>query len=119
MSGWAPDDHLVPAALLGNVAVKKLDPFDRAWVIAGLFREGLTADAIAEKCACSLRLVFQIKAEPITVAFSYVQEQMAKAEADRITAEGRVSVLRSRLIQAEMDVDRYRGQAYGRSLSRQ
>ncbi|ADD81181.1 gp76 [Rhodococcus phage ReqiPine5] len=115
---WEPDDHLVPAALLGNVKVKTLDPFDRAWVIAGLFREGLTAETIAEKCACSLRLVFQIKAEPITVAFSYVQEQMAEAERQRTAQESKISLLRSKLVQAELDVDRYRGRLYGRSVTR-
>lgn len=117
MSDWEPDAHLVSAALDGRVQVKKLDAFDRAWVIAGLFRAGLTAEAIAEKCSCSLRLVFQIKAEPMTVAFLYVIDELEKRDAVILDQRAKISLLRSQLVTAEMDADRYKGRAYGRSLT--
>src|SRR5690606_8322487 len=39
---------------------------DRAWIVACLTVEGWTVAAIAERLACSLRLIQQIKAEPMT-----------------------------------------------------
>lgn len=66
---WAPDEQLVPAILASGKRVdgmKQLDGPDRCWVVAGLTVAGLTAEDIADRLDCSLRLVRSIRAEDMT-----------------------------------------------------
>ena len=64
---WQPDDQLVPALLAGTSrTMADLEGPDRCWAVAGLTLAGLTADDIADRMDCSLRLVRAVRAEPMT-----------------------------------------------------
>jgi hypothetical protein len=75
---WAPDEQLIPAFLANHKPEVPLSPADKCWVVAGLSRRNVTAEAIAELLNCSLRLVRTIRAEPMTqVCLFYMQESEA------------------------------------------
>lgn len=63
---WRPDPALVYAVHARKVPIADMSGMDRAWIVACLTVEGWTVSAIAERLACSLRLIQQIKAEPMT-----------------------------------------------------
>lgn len=64
---WSPDEQLVPAVLAGTgKKMSQLSSSDRCWVVAGLTVSGLTAEDIADRLDCSLRLVRSIRAEDMT-----------------------------------------------------
>ena len=65
---WEPDEQLVPAVLASvrGYSMAALSFPDRCWVVAGLTLAGLTAEEIAERLACSLRLVRSLRAEDMT-----------------------------------------------------
>lgn len=64
MTGWRPDDMLVPALLAGSpTRMDDLDGCDRAWAVVVMTDdEDMPAEAIAERLDCSLRLVRTILA---------------------------------------------------------
>lgn len=64
---WEPDEQLIACAMNGGRTMKDLAPPDRSWAVAGMTLKGLTADDIADRLGCSLRLVRSIRAEPMTV----------------------------------------------------
>lgn len=84
---WTPDDQLIPAYL--EPPRRRLNPLssaDRAWVVAGLTLAGKTADDIAERLGCSLRLVRSIRADPMTqICLFYQQESAAFSDELRLT----------------------------------
>jgi hypothetical protein len=110
---WRPDDQLIPAILAGSPTVmRNLAPADRAWVIAGLRRAGLTAEAISDRLSCSLRQVRAIAAEPLTAVCRLLQEESETFAAElRMTREE----LRARggeLRAAESAANRYKLQLF-------
>lgn len=71
---WVPDEQLVPAIIAGSKKrMRYLPEPDRAWVVAGLGVRGLTAEDIATRLDCSLRLVRTIRAWPMTRVCRYAQ----------------------------------------------
>lgn len=61
-----------------------LPPPDRAWLVAGLTLAGLTAEDIAARLSCSLRLVRAIRAEDMThVCLLAQQRETALADSLR------------------------------------
>ena len=96
---WQPDQQLVPAVLAAPRATRPMADLagpDRAWVVAGLTLAGMTAEEIADRLACSLRLVRTIRAEDMTaVCLLYQAEsehfadelRLARSEAGRLTSE--------------------------------
>lgn len=74
---WEPDDQLVPAVLAGVRAYRMalLSHPDRCWVVAGLTLAGLTAEDIAERLSCSLRLVRALRADDMTQVCLRVQRE--------------------------------------------
>lgn len=75
---WQPDEQLIPAILAGSPKrMSDLCEPDRCWTVAGLGRAGLTAEDIADRLKCSLRLVRTIRAMPLTRAFVYAQTETA------------------------------------------
>lgn len=93
---------LVPAVLAGRPQrMTELDQPDRCWLVAGLFLAGLTAEDIADRLNCALRVVWKVKAEPATILSAYVQAEtrtfdsemrLARSEQLRLEAElGRVT----------------------------
>ena len=75
---WHPDEQLVAAVLAGSAArMSDLNDSDRAWVVAGLMSAHLTAEDIADRLGCSLRLVRAIRALPLTAVCLYALQESA------------------------------------------
>lgn len=90
---WRPDPALVFAVHARVVPIADMSGMDRAWIVACLTVEGWTVSAIAARLKCSLRLVQQIKAEPMTKVALYaltLERQLIDARALR-HMEGRIA----------------------------
>lgn len=75
---WVPDEQLIPSVLAGSGRrMSELECSDRSWVVAGLTLAGLTAEDIADRLGCSLRLVRSIRAEDMTRVCSSMQQESA------------------------------------------
>lgn len=72
---WQPDDGLIYAVQHRPVPIADLSGPDRAWIVAYLAAAGWTVASIAERLRCSLRLVQQIKAEPMTQVAMLAHDQ--------------------------------------------
>lgn len=77
-SRWVPDEQLIPSVLAGSgKKMSELGSSDRSWVVAGLTLAGLTAEDIADRMGCSLRLVRSIRAEDMTRVCALMQQESA------------------------------------------
>ena len=56
---------------MGGCSIKDLSDADRAWAVVRLSEMGWTAQDIADRMGCSLRLIRNIKAEPLAAAMEY------------------------------------------------
>ena len=75
---WEPDELLMAAVLAGSKrTMSDLSPPDRCWLVAGLTLARLTAEDIADRMRCSLRLVRTIRAEDMTQVCIRMQEETA------------------------------------------
>lgn len=82
---WEPDELLVPAALSTPKSPRRMSDLrdgDRAWLVAGLTLAGVTAQDIADRTDCSLRLVRSIRAEDITQMAVLLQTETARLETE-------------------------------------
>lgn len=107
---WAPDEQLLPALLAGASTIRydALARGDRAWAIAGLRLNGVTADAIADQLTCSLRHVRAVAAEPAAIlARFYMVETEAFTDTMRML-QGDNARLNRELADALAERDRYR-----------
>jgi mRNA-degrading endonuclease YafQ of YafQ-DinJ toxin-antitoxin module len=113
---WQPDTNLVEVVLTSPrapVRMTDLPTLDRAWLVAGLSETvlgpaGLTAEQIADRTGCCLRLVRSIRAEDATKIAEYAlvhnrdledslrQEKIAHTGTKRDLAEARREVERLR-----------------------
>lgn len=108
---WRPDELLVPALMAGSsITMADLDGRDRAWAVAGMKLEGLTAEQIKDRLDCSLRWVRTLAAEPGAV---FARLYMIEREAFARTLEmhqGEIKRLARALAEAERDRDRTIGE---------
>lgn len=90
---WQPDDALVITIRTRSIAISGLSGPDRAWVVASLTVAGWTVASIAARLKCSLRLIQQIKAEPMTLVALYALtlDQQLRQERGLRHLEGRVA----------------------------
>ncbi len=68
---WQPDENMLHHARSGGCDIRNLTGPDRAWVVAALQVSGMTADESASLLHCSLRLIRQIRSEPMCVTARY------------------------------------------------
>lgn len=110
---WEPDAQMVAAVLSMPKASRKmteLSELDRSWLVAGLTLAGVTAQDIADRMGCSLRLVRAIRAESIT-QFAVVAQTESHALGNELRAERcEHAVTRRTLAEAERDNERLRTQ---------
>lgn len=78
---WHPDENMLDTARAGNYDIRTLTGPDRSWVVAGLSAHGYTAEAIGTLLHCSLRLIRQIMAEPMTQVVHYAMTIAAELDA--------------------------------------
>lgn len=110
VDGWIPDDGLVEKVRLIGYPIKDLPEdtkdIDRMWIVVGLSALGWTAQEIADRMDCSLRLIRNIKADQpaydmATYAFSLRSQILAIAGTCRIE----VSSMRHQLIAQSAQID--------------
>ena len=106
---WEPDHQLLPALLAGstNVLYAQMTRGDRAWAIAGLRRQGITAEAIAEKLVCSLRQVRAVAAEPSAILARFYMDETEAFDNTLRMYQGDTARLERELAEAKAERDRY------------
>ncbi|AKF14336.1 hypothetical protein SEA_VINCENZO_74 [Mycobacterium phage Vincenzo] len=112
--GWVPDYQLVPAILAGSATtMADLTPPDRAWAVAGLLREGHTAEQIKDRMGCSLRLVRTVSAWAATAVC-----QLLQAEAEHFADTYRMQDVELRRLTADLVTANATADRYQRQLAR-
>lgn len=97
---WEPDRNIVAAVLSTPKATRKMTDLsgpDRSWLVAGLTLAGMTAQSIAERMSCSLRLVRTVRAEDMTQV-CFLAQQQERVLADQL----RQAELSHRLMRLEL-----------------
>ncbi|OMC08541.1 hypothetical protein [Mycolicibacterium fortuitum] len=110
---WEPDAQMVAAVLSMPKASRKmteLSDADRSWLVAGLTLAGVTAQDIADRLSCSLRLVRAIRAEDMTQMAYIAQDETRKLGDDLRVERCEHSVTRRTLAEAEAENSRLRMQ---------
>lgn len=109
---WQPDDQLIAAVRCGSGSRKMADLIDadRSWVVAGLTLAGLTADDIADRLSCSLRLVRSIRAADMTQVCLLLQSESQHFAQQMALSESDTRMLRRDLAAMTQDRDRIKGQ---------
>lgn len=109
--GWEPDYLLVPALLAGSATtMADLSPADRAWAVAGLMREGHTAERIRDRMGCSLRTVRMVSAWAATTACMLLQEESEHFADEHRMQASEIARLTRALATSEATAERYRAQ---------
>ncbi|MBV9923178.1 MAG: hypothetical protein JOY78_20325 [Pseudonocardia sp.] len=111
---WSPDDQLISAILAGTGAkMSALGDSDRAWVVAGLTLAGHTAEDIADRMACSLRLVRSIRAMDMTQLCLHMHiesrnftDELRLARADARSARGELAATNAELTRVRAQLNR-------------
>lgn len=88
----------------------ELSDADRAWLVAGLTLAGVTAQDIADRMSCSLRLVRAIRAEDITQMAVVAQTETRTLGDDLRTERCDHALTRRELADARAEADRLRTQ---------
>lgn len=109
---WAPDELLIPAVLAGSrTTMADLSGADRAWVVVGLYYdEGLTAEAIADRLDCSVRLVRSIAADATGQVMRAYREHVENAAMTHRMTDGEVRRLSRALADAQAEAARMQAQ---------
>lgn len=109
---WAPDDQLIAAVRCGSGSRKMADLSDpdRSWVVAGLTLAGLTADDIADRLTCSLRLVRSIRAADMTQVCLLLQTESQHFAQQMALADSDARMLRRDLTDMTSERDRLKSQ---------
>lgn len=109
---WSPDDQLIPAILAGSctATMAGLTPADKAWVVLNLTDDGYTAEFIAERMACSVRLVRTILSNDLGLVMRRYMETAEHFDREHRMASCEVARLARALAEAERDRDRYQGE---------
>lgn len=109
-NAWQPDDNLITAAQAGQLHIRNLSCEDRSWVVAGLTARGVTAEDTATMLRCSLRLIKQIRANPMTAVSLYAQTIAVEVETARIHAKTTKRAHAYELEDLRMTAERYKKQ---------
>lgn len=106
MDGWAPDEALVEKVRMVGCSIRDLSTEDRTWTVVSLSAMGWTAQDIADRMGCSLRLIRNIKADPVAAvmeyAFRLTEQLIAERGLFRLEITGMEQALARAL--AELDI---------------
>lgn len=109
-TSWQPDEHLITAAQAGQLHIRNLSQEDRSWVVAGLTARGVTAEDTATMLRCSLRLIKQIRAHPMTAVSLYAQSIAVEVETARARNKTTSRAHAYELEDLRMTAERYKRQ---------
>lgn len=110
---WEPDSNIIAAALSTpkfRQRMTDLTPPDRSWLVAGLTLAGLTAQGIADRLSCSLRLVRTVRADDMTQVCLMAQQREASLLDDVRKMELEYRLTRLGLDAQRAETDRLRTQ---------
>lgn len=108
---WTPDAQLIPSVLAGSGRkMCELSEADRAWVVAGLTVAGHTAEDIADRLGCSLRLVRSIRAKDMTQVCVAAQAETRTFVDELHLARSEMRSAKQALGECELDLARTREQ---------
>lgn len=110
---WEPDAQMVAAVLSMPKASRKmteLSDADRSWLVAGLTLAGVTAQDIADRLSCSLRLVRAIRAEDMTQVCVVAQRETRELGDELRSERCDHAVTRRSLAESEQENARLRMQ---------
>lgn len=107
---WAPDEHLIDCGRAGKLDAKVLTGPDRSWVVAGLAVAGFTAEDTAKLLKCSLRLIRQIRAEPMTIVCRYALTITDTLVTEQRKHRAEVGIATTAVEMAQRDALRFRDQ---------
>lgn len=102
--------NVIESAKAGGLDAKTMDLSDRSWVVAGLALEGVTAEETAKLLSCSLRLVRQIRADPMTAIARYAFSLHVDMERAKRAAKADKRDLQFQLADATANAARYKDQ---------
>ncbi|OMB79274.1 hypothetical protein A5743_14315 [Mycolicibacterium conceptionense] len=88
----------------------ELSDADRSWLVAGLTLAGVTAQDIADRLSCSLRLVRAIRAEDMTQMAVVAQDETRRLGDELRSERCDHSVTRRELAESRREADRLRRQ---------
>ncbi|WP_237075649.1 hypothetical protein [Mycobacteroides abscessus] len=107
---WMPDDQLIPAVLAGNSRrMEDLDIPDRCWLVAGLTLAGLTAEEIADRLCCCLRLVRSVRAMELTMVCTLMQKDANNFADELRLAQGELKARDHELDELRAELARTKG----------
>lgn len=110
---WQPDLQMIPAVRASPRAwtgMLKLGETDRAWLVAGLSVAGMTAERIAERLDCSVRLVKAIRAWPLTEMAAAAWTMSAVLDGELHAERAEHAHTRQKLAEASRSLERLRMQ---------
>lgn len=109
---WQPDDQLISAVRCGNGSrrMSDLQDADRSWVVAGLTLAGLTAEDIADRLSCSLRLVRSVRAADMTQVCVILQRESLHFSQELRLAQSELAQSLRDLAVVIQERDRIKGQ---------
>lgn len=90
----------------GGRKMSQLPTPDRCWVVAEMTILGLTAEEIADRLDCSLRLVRSIRAEDMTAVCTYVLNETRNFDNELRLAQSQAKHLQTVLAETKTELDR-------------
>ncbi len=106
--------HLIDSVMSMPHAFRKMTEFDegpdRAWLVAGLTHAGWTANEIAHRTNCSVRLVKDIRSWDMTQMARFALEQITVADARYHAERSAHSQTRRELVLSRQEIQRVREQ---------
>lgn len=107
---WEPDTNILESARAGSLRAKEMDVCERAWVVAALAHEGETAEATASMLHCSLRLIRQIRSEPMAAMARYVLDKTDEHDRAERRYKAEIRTLRFTTFELSSNAERYKDQ---------
>ncbi|SKX80854.1 Uncharacterised protein [Mycobacteroides abscessus subsp. bolletii] len=105
-----PDDQLIAAVLAGNLRrMESLEIPDRCWLVSGLTLAGLTAEEIADRTSCSLRLVRSIRAMEFSTICTLMQKDANNFADELRLAHGELKAKDHELDELRAELERTKG----------
>ncbi|WP_131805420.1 hypothetical protein [Mycolicibacterium canariasense] len=110
---WQPDLQLVPAMLTVPRWPKRLtdyEPSDRSWIVAGLTLAGWSAEEITERIGGSIRLIRDIRSQPMTSLCTMMHEEIEKLTKELRLSQIDCAATQHALAQAAKEAERFKTQ---------
>lgn len=86
------------------------DPSDRSWIVAGLTLAGWSAEEITERIGGSIRLIRDIRSQPMTSLCTMMHEEIEKLTTELRLSQIECAATQHELARATRNAERFRTQ---------